>query len=105
MVSMIITDRDGEARRLQVDPGLSVMEVMRDNGFGVDGTCGGMAYCASCHVYVRQQDLSKLALPDETEVMTVEGLVHAQQNSRLGCQIEVSEKLDGIELTLAAAEI
>lgn len=105
MASLIVIDRDGTSRELKADCGLSIMEVLRDNGFEVDGTCGGMAYCASCHVYVEDEDLMKLAPADDTELLTVEGLVHARRNSRLGCQIEVSEKLSGVTLTLAPAEI
>ena len=105
MVSVVIIDRDGESRRLECDCGVSIMEVLRGNDLEVDGTCGGMAYCASCHVYVETKDLASLPPADDTELQTIEGLVNGKDNSRLGCQIEVSEAISDIRLTLAPAEI
>lgn len=105
MVSMVVIDRDGDIHPMQAESGLSVMEMLRDNNFDVDGTCGGMGYCASCHVYLDREWIAKLEPVGDIETQTVEGLVHGNENSRLGCQIEITEALDGITLTLAPAEI
>lgn len=101
MIKITVRDREGETHILDAptDMGLSVMELCKSYELPVEGTCGGMALCASCHVYV----LSDHELPDPTddEVAMLDSAFFVQNNSRLGCQIKIREQLDGLELELA----
>lgn len=100
-IKVTITDRDGNLNELDAptDMGLSIMELCKAYGLPVEGTCGGMALCASCHVYV----LSKHSLPEpsDDELAMLDSAFFVQPNSRLGCQIKIRKELDGLELKLA----
>ncbi|GKY89589.1 2Fe-2S iron-sulfur cluster-binding protein [Sinisalibacter aestuarii] len=99
------TDRDGTEKVIEAETGLSMMLNLRDNG-GLDiaSICGGSCSCATCHVYVDEDWLGKLdpQSPDEFEL--VEFTEHYRENSRLSCQIEMTDALDGIRVTLAPEE-
>lgn len=101
MIKITVRDREGATHILDAptDMGMSVMELCKSYELPVEGTCGGMALCASCHVYV----LSDHELPDPTddEVAMLDSAFFVQNNSRLGCQIKIREQLDGLELELA----
>jgi 2Fe-2S ferredoxin len=78
---------------------MNLMEVCKAYEFPVEGTCGGMALCASCQCYVE----SKHKIPpcsDDEKAMLAEAF-HFKENSRLGCQIHLIPELDGLEITLA----
>ncbi|MBV7407455.1 2Fe-2S iron-sulfur cluster-binding protein [Maritimibacter sp. DP1N21-5] len=96
------TDRDGTKLEIEGDPGLSLMLNLRDKG-GLDiaSICGGMCSCATCHVYVDEGWLDKLEPQSPDEFELVEFSEHYKENSRLSCQIEMSDELDGITVTLA----
>lgn len=100
-IKVKITDREGNLNELDAptDMGLNIMELCKAYGLPVEGTCGGMALCASCHVYV----LSQHALPEpsDDELAMLDSAFFVQPNSRLGCQIKIREELDGLELKLA----
>ena len=104
LIEIHVVDREGKEHNLQapVDMNLNVMEVCRASEIPIDGTCGGMALCASCHVYV----LSKHALPahsdDEEDMLDFSDL--RRDNSRLGCQVEITEDLDGMIVRVAGDE-
>jgi len=81
---------------------MNLMELCKSYEFPVEGTCGGMALCASCQVYVS----SSHPLPERSEdeeAMLAEAF-HVQENSRLGCQIHLTPELDGLEIILAPEE-
>jgi 2Fe-2S ferredoxin len=94
-------DRDGSAHALAARPGLTLMEILRDAGLPVAAICGGQCVCSTCHVYVDPDWLARLTPPGPTEQVMVEDSGHYQPNSRLACQIEYSDALDGIRLALA----
>lgn len=100
-----ITDRDGKIHEISAptDMAMNLMETMRAYEIAEDGTigvCGGMAMCASCQVYVIN-GMEKLSpMQDEEEAMLSEAY-HVQENSRLGCQIPITEEIDGLEVILA----
>ncbi len=103
-ITLQLTDRKGITHSLlaPTDMEMNLMELCKSYEFPIEGTCGGMALCASCQVYVT----SAHSLPersDEEEAMLSEAF-HVQENSRLGCQIRLSQELDGIEVTLAPEE-
>ncbi len=106
-ITVRITDREGNQHEVvcPTDMSMNIMEVVRSYELAPEGTlgiCGGMAMCASCQCYV----LSNHELPemsDDEDAMLSEAF-HVQNNSRLGCQIQISEALDGLEIQLAPEE-
>ena len=100
-IKVTIVDREGNSQQYDAptDMGLNMMELCKAYELPVEGTCGGMALCASCHVYV----LSDHALPEPTddELAMLDSAFFVQANSRLGCQIKIGEALDGLEVKLA----
>lgn len=82
------------------------MEALRDGGTTVEGTCGGACSCGSCHVYVDDAWLAKLteAEGDEREMIEAIGdVIEVRSTSRLACQIQMTDALDGLTLTIAEA--
>lgn len=98
-------DRDGAEKVIEGEAGRSLMENLRDKG-GLDiaAICGGMCSCATCHVYVDADWMGKLEAQSPDEFELVEFSDHYTENSRLSCQIEMTEELDGIRVTLAPEE-
>jgi 2Fe-2S ferredoxin len=103
-ITIKITDREGVTHEVlaPTDMNLNIMEVVRMYELAPEGTigiCGGMAMCASCQCYV----LNEVAIPeksDEEEAMLSEAF-HVRPNSRLGCQIQLTEEINGLEIELA----
>ena len=101
-MKLIVTDQAGMRHELDAIEGWRAMEVMRDWGLPIKAECGGACACGTCHVYVAQRWLEKLVSPTEEEKdRLVEDAFEVRENSRLSCQILMSEALDGLELTLA----
>lgn len=101
VISITVIDREGEAHPLEVptDMNLSLMEVCKSYELPVEGTCGGMALCASCHVYVESQH--SLHEPTEDEENMLDQAFFVKKNSRLGCQIKLHEEHEGLVVRLA----
>ena len=94
---------DGERRDIDAPEGLSILEVAHRNGVDLEGACEGSLACSTCHVIVDPAFYDRLGEPGEDEEDMLDlafGLTHT---SRLGCQIIVTEALDGIVLRLPAA--
>ena len=106
-IKINITDRNGTSHEIDAptDMNMNLMEVVRAYELAPEGTigiCGGMAMCASCQCYV----LSDHDLPeksDDEEAMLSEAF-NVRHNSRLGCQLHISEAMDGLEVKLAPEE-
>ncbi|MFN3673643.1 MAG: 2Fe-2S iron-sulfur cluster-binding protein [Bosea sp. (in: a-proteobacteria)] len=96
-----VTDRDGQERELEALEGWRLMEVIRDWGLPIKAECGGACSCATCHVYVDPDWLSKLHPPLEEEIERLDDAYDVRPNSRLSCQILMSDALDGLKVTLA----
>ena len=99
-----ITDRQGKQHEIQAptDMAMNLMEVIRAFELAEEGTigvCGGMAMCASCQCYI-QSSHQLPEMQDDEEAMLSEAF-HVQENSRLGCQIAITEDLNGLEIELA----
>jgi 2Fe-2S ferredoxin len=96
-----VTDRAGVVHHLEapVDMGMSLMELCKSYELPVEGTCGGMALCASCHVYVQSDHI--LHEPSDDELAMLDQAFFVKGNSRLGCQIRISPELDGLQVQLA----
>ena len=103
-ITIKITDRKGVQHEVQAptDMNLNVMELIRMYELAEEGTvgiCGGMAMCASCQCYVLN-DVLQTERNDDEEAMLSDAY-HVKSNSRLGCQIHISEEIDGLEIEIA----
>jgi 2Fe-2S ferredoxin len=93
-------DQNGTERAIDVPVGWSVMEGAVNNRVpGIDADCGGACACATCHVYVDPAWLAKLPPKSEMEENMLDFALEVRPNSRLSCQIKVSEELDGLTVT------
>ena len=100
MPKITYKDRDGNSKTIEVENGLSVMEGAIQNDIpGIDADCGGSMACATCHVYVEEKWLDKLPKAEEAEVDMIDMAFEPKKNSRLSCQIIVSDELNGLEVT------
>jgi 2Fe-2S ferredoxin len=102
MPKLIIVTRDGSERTVEARAGWSVMENIRDNGFDeLLALCGGCCSCATCHVQLDEQWFAKVGprKPDEDDLLDTSD--HKIETSRLSCQIEYSEALDGLRVRIA----
>jgi len=105
MPKIIVTGREGEVKELEGENGLSLMEVIRDNGFDeLLALCGGCCSCATCHVHVDPEFADKLPKMSEDEDDLLESSDHRNETSRLSCQVEVSDALEGLKVTIAAED-
>ncbi|MDX1684881.1 MAG: 2Fe-2S iron-sulfur cluster-binding protein [Saprospiraceae bacterium] len=100
-ITIHIKDRQGHEKSYEVPLGidLNVMEVCKSYELPVEGTCGGMALCASCHVYIHSDH--DLPEPSEDEEDMLDQAFFVHDNSRLSCQIPITEGMDGLRLELA----
>ena len=101
MTKIIVKDRQGQIRELPAESGMTLMEIMRDAGMEVEASCGGCCACATCHIYVDNEWITKLSNLDDDEESMLDQAFNVEQNSRLGCQIEFTEDLDGIKVEIA----
>ena len=102
MPTLIVTKRNGETVELEGKAGLSVMEVIRDNGIDeLLALCGGCCSCATCHVHVDPAFADVVAKMDEDENDLLDSSDHRNAQSRLSCQIPFGPALDGLRLTIA----
>ena len=100
MVKILFIEHSGAEHPVEVEPGGSVMLAAVTNGVpGIDADCGGSCSCATCHVYVSDQWQEKLdkITPMEEAMLSLSG--DRKENSRLSCQIPVTEELDGLVVT------
>ena len=101
MTKIIVKDREGNVQELSADIGLTLMEIIRDAGMDIEAACGGCCACATCHLYVDKDWFSKLLAKKDDEESMLDQTFNLKVNSRLGCQIEFNDELDGIKVELA----
>lgn len=100
-MQIIVTDQNGVVHELEALEGWRVMEVIRDWGLNIKAECGGSCACATCHIFVDAEWQDRLNPPTDEEEDMLDTLPDVEANSRLSCQILMSEDLDGLKLTLA----
>lgn len=100
-MKLLVTDQDGVQHELEGLAGWRAMEVIRDWGLNIKAECGGACSCATCHVYVEESWLDKLMGPTDEEEDMLDSAGDVKPNSRLSCQILMTDELDGLQLTLA----
>ena len=101
MGTIKVKDRQDKLHQLNAEHGSTIMEIIRDAGLDIEAACGGCCACATCHVYISSEWITKLKLIDDDEESMLDQAFHVTNNSRLGCQLEYSDDLNGMELTLA----
>ncbi len=104
MPELKVVDRDGIEHSVEARSGLKVMETLRELDYGVAAICGGMCSCATCHVYVDPEWLDRLPRRQSDEQDLLSELSHTKENSRLSCQVEMTDALDGLRVTIAPDE-
>lgn len=105
MVKLVVTTRTGTPVEIDAEPGLSVMEHIRELDDSVEAICGGMCACATCHVYIDADQQAGLPPRSYEELVMLEDLESFDAaRSRLSCQIKVSAACEGLALTVAPDE-
>ena len=100
MSKITYIDYQGNSKTIDVENGLTVMEGAIQNDIpGIDADCGGSMACATCHVYVEEKWFDKIPKAEEAEVDMIDMAIEPKKNSRLSCQLIVSDELDGLTVT------
>ena len=102
MPKVYVTDRAGLEKALDIRPELKLMQIITDAGMDeLLALCGGVCSCGTCHVHVDEKFMLALAPMDADESGVLAASSHRQANSRLSCQIRMSDELDGLRVTIA----
>ena len=100
MTKVTFIDASGESRTVEAQVGATVMETaLRNSVPGIEAECGGACACATCHVYVADEWAEVVGKPSQMEEDMLDFAAAVRPNSRLSCQIKVSEALDGLVVT------
>ena len=102
MARITVVDRGGKEHLVDAKPGLKLMEILRELDYGVDAICGGLCSCATCHVFIEESWAGRLPKKqsDEQDLLT-ELSDYRPETSRLSCQVDFTDALDGLKLTIA----
>jgi 2Fe-2S ferredoxin len=105
MPKLIVVTREGEEREIIGEAGLSVMEVIRDAGIDeILALCGGCCSCATCHIHVDPDFAAKLKPMSEDEDDLLDSTSDRDEFSRLSCQVDFTDALDGLKVRIAAED-
>ena len=102
MPRMTFIDRDGTRHEVDAPVGISVLEIAHANSIDLEGACEGSLACSTCHVIVSPEDYERLTDATEDEEDMLDLAFGLTRTSRLGCQIIMSEELDGLTVRLPA---
>ena len=106
MPKITYIEHGGKSHTIEVSNGLSVMEgAVQKNIPGIDADCGGSMACATCHVYVKEEWFNKLPKKEDGEEDMLDMAFEPKKNSRLSCQLMVSEQLDGLVVDLPEKQV
>ncbi len=95
-----VTGLNGITREVEGPEGYRLMEVIRDNDIPIKAECNGCCTCATCHIYIDEKWISKIPPAQDEEKQLLSDSYHLQPNSRLACQVLLTEELDGVEVIL-----
>ena len=105
MPKIIYIEHTNKKHIVEVPKNMSVMEgAIQNNIPGIDADCGGSMACATCHVYVEEKCLDKLQKAEDGEIDMIDMAVEPKKNSRLSCQLIVTDELDGLIVTTPAKQ-
>ena len=100
MAKITFIDKDGNQKKIEIENGLTVMEgAIQNNITGIDADCGGSMACATCHVYVQDEWFNKIEKAEDSEQDMIDMAYEPKKNSRLSCQLIVTDQLDGLVVT------
>jgi ferredoxin len=102
MPKVVFLQMDGTERALQVPAGTTILEAAKANDLPMVGTCGGSMVCATCHVMIDAHDRAKLPSPSEDEEDALDLAFGVTSDSRLGCQIRLTDELEGTRIRLTS---
>ena len=106
MPKITYIEHNGKTHTIDVAKGLSVMEgAVQNNIPGIDADCGGGMACATCHVYVNEEWLDKLPNKEDGEEDMLDMAFEPKQNSRLSCQLTISDELDGLVVNIPSKQV
>jgi 2Fe-2S ferredoxin len=106
MPKITYLDSSGNRKEIEVQKGLTVMEgAIQNNIPGIDADCGGSMACATCHVYVKEEWFNKLNKIEDGEQDMLDMAFEPKKNSRLSCQIIVTDELDGLVVTTPSKQV
>ncbi len=105
MPKITYIEHNGKSHTVDVSTELTVMEgAVQNNIPGIDADCGGACACATCHVYVDEKWLNKLSKPDNAEIDMLDVAYEPNKFSRLGCQITITDELDGLVVKMPSKQ-
>ena len=105
MAKITYIEHNGKSHTIDVSNGLSVMEgAIQNNIPGIDADCGGGMACATCHVYVKEDWFNKIPKKEDGEEDMLDMAFEPKTNSRLSCQIVVSDEIDGLEVIIPSKQ-
>ena len=105
MAKVTYVEQSGKSHSIEIANGLSVMEGAVQNDIpGIDADCGGGMACATCHVYVKEEWLDKLPKKEDGEEDMLDMAFEPKKNSRLSCQLTVSNELDGLVVNIPSKQ-
>ena len=105
MAKITYVEHNGTSHTVEVKNGLSVMEgAVQNNIPGIDADCGGSMACATCHVYVKEEWFNKLPKKEDGEEDMLDMAFEPKKNSRLSCQLIVSNELDGLIVSIPSKQ-
>ena len=105
MAKITYIENNGKSHTVEVAEGLTVMEgAVQNNIPGIDADCGGGMACATCHVYVKEDWFNKLTKKEDGEEDMLDMAFEPKNNSRLSCQIIVSDELDGLTVNIPSKQ-
>lgn len=102
MARLTFIDPDGTRHQVDATPGLSLLQIARQNGIVIEGACEGHLSCSTCHVVVDRQHYRRVPDPDADEAEMLDLAYGLTATSRLGCRVRMSEDLDGLTVTVPA---
>ncbi len=110
MATITVIQKDGSKKNLETEDGWSLMEILRDAGFdAIEGACGGSMACATCHIYIHPDWVDRVKALDNEQTEEEEDMLDlafdTRDTSRLGCQIRMSDELDGLIVALPGAKV
>ncbi len=106
MPKITYIENNGKSHTIEVANGLSVMEgAVQNNIPGIDADCGGSMACATCHVYVKEEWFNKLPKKEDGEEDMLDMAFEPKKNSRLSCQLMISDQIDGLVVNLPEKQV
>lgn len=105
MVKVVYIDPDEQEHVVDVEEGSSLMFAAVSNSIpGIEGECGGACSCATCHVYIDPQWADSVGEPDETESAMLDFVDDRRETSRLGCQVSIDKRHEGLRVVISSSQ-